>query len=180
MSIDKVLAANIQRLRKTQALSIDGLSQRSGVSRAMISKIERQESSPTAAVLGKLAAGLGVSLASLLNEAGSSPPLYKKSEQVLWQDPALGYCRRQVSRTEGAELVEITLPTGCQVSYPAWTQQPYRQQLWLISGKIGVTYGSENFQLDEGDCLSFAVDLPVTFRNIAAGETRYLLVITRQ
>ncbi|KAB8305862.1 transcriptional regulator [Erwinia endophytica] len=130
--------------------------------------------------MGKLAARLGVSLTSLLNEAGSLPPLHKKSAQALWQDPILGYGRRQVSRTERAELVEITLPTGCQISYPAWTQQPYRQQLWLISGEVGVTYGSENFQRDEGDCLSFAVDLPVTFRNIAAGESRYLLVITKQ
>jgi len=54
------VAQRVRELRATQGLSLEALADRSGVSRSMISVIERGESSPTAVVLAKLAAGLSV------------------------------------------------------------------------------------------------------------------------
>jgi len=61
------IAERVGELRAAQGLSLDALASKSGVSRSMISLIERGESSPTAVVLEKLAAGLGVMLASLFD-----------------------------------------------------------------------------------------------------------------
>ncbi len=62
----EALPANLRRLRLEAQLTLDRLGALSGVSRAMISKIERGASVPTATVLGKLAAALQVSLSQLL------------------------------------------------------------------------------------------------------------------
>ena len=63
--LNQRLAERVRELRTTKGLSLEALSQQSGVSRSMISLIERGESSPTAVVLEKLAIGLGVNFTSL-------------------------------------------------------------------------------------------------------------------
>src|SRR5213593_5268745 len=95
------IASRIRELRATQGLSLDALASKTGVSRSMISVVERGESSPTAVVLEKLAAGLGVMLASLFDTpAAAAPtpagPIARRADQPQWQDPASGYRRRNV------------------------------------------------------------------------------------
>src|SRR2546426_328566 len=65
--LNQRIAERVRELRAAHGLSLDALAGKSGVSRSMISLIERGESSPTAVVLEKLAAGLGVMLASLFD-----------------------------------------------------------------------------------------------------------------
>lgn len=182
MSIDQLIATRLQALRKAQGLSLEQLASRSDVSKAMISKIERQDSSPSASLLGRLAASLGVSLAQLLAEDNAqSSPLRPLAQQEVWQDPEIGYLRRQVTAHEenGApELVEITLPAGARVSYPGWSHQAYRQRLWMVEGILNIDYGSGHYALFAGDALTFGVDLPITFSNPGEQPCRYLLVMS--
>lgn len=182
MSIDQLIATRLQELRKSQGLSLEQLAASSGVSKAMISKIERQDSSPSASLLGRLAASLGVSLAQLLSEENAQPsPLRPFAQQETWQDPDIGYLRRQVTahQENGApELVEITLPAAARVSYPGWQHQAYRQCLWMVEGSLALTYGDEHFALCAGDALTFGVDLPITFSNPGDRPCRYLLVMS--
>ncbi|PLR41399.1 transcriptional regulator [Chimaeribacter californicus] len=181
MSIDEIIAGQLYARRKEKGWSIDMLAQQSGVSKAMISKIERQASSPSAATLGRLAAGLGISLAELITAQEPQPhPLRRRDEQPVWRDPDLGYLRRQVSEKnagQGAELVEITLPAGARINYPRWNAAPYRQQLWVCEGTVTLTYGKARYVLAAGDCLSFGVDAPLTFANPGSQPCRYLLVM---
>jgi transcriptional regulator with XRE-family HTH domain len=182
MTLDQAIAQRLADLRGQQRLSLAQLAERSGVSKAMISKIERQDSSPTAAVLGRLASGLGVSLSQLLAEdkAAGSSALRRRDDQEAWQDPASGYVRRQVAELDqasGSELVEITLPPGQRIDYPCWHSQPYRQRLWLVDGALEVTYGEERFLMEAGDQLDFAVDKPVSYLAPGPGPCRYLLNI---
>jgi transcriptional regulator with XRE-family HTH domain len=180
--IDALIAARLQALRQARGLSLAQLSDASGVSKGMISKVERAESSPTATLLGKLAAGLGVPLAHLLTEDPSpGRMLRKREEQETWRDPDSGYRRRQV-RERGAgsdvELVEIELPRGAQVGYPRWGGKPYRQCLWLLEGALRLDYGKDSFELAAGDCLDFGVDRPLVFKAMGRTACRYLLVMS--
>ena len=100
--LNQRIAARVSELRSAREFSLDELATKSGVSRSMISLIERGESSPTAVVLEKLAAGLGVTLASLFDgpaaEAAMPPgPVSRRADQPEWQDPESGYLRRNVS-----------------------------------------------------------------------------------
>ena len=181
--IDALIAARLLALRQARALSLAALAERSGVSKAMISKIERAESSPTAALLGRLAAGLGVPLAQLFAEDGGAPPkpLRRRAEQATWRDPEAGYLRRQVAEggPEGqVELVEIELPRAARVAYPRWSGKPYRQSLWMLEGALRVDYGEERYELAPGDCLDFGVDRALVFKALGRSGCRYLLATT--
>lgn len=183
MSIDELIASRLLLLRKSKGLNLEQLAELAGVSKAMISKIERQESSPSATLLGKLAAGLGVSVTQLLSEESVVPKRLRRfSEQELWQDPDIGYLRRQVLPPEaqsGLEMIEVTLPAEARVSYPSWGNRAYLQRLWLVEGELTIHYGDESYQLLTGDVLSFGVDLAVTFDNVSHQPCRYLLVMNK-
>src|SRR5881275_1926279 len=98
--LNERIAARVRELRAAHSLSLDTLASKSGVSRSMISLIERGESSPTAVVLEKLAGGLGVTLASLFDAASTAAapaengPIARRADQPQWRDPASGYIRR--------------------------------------------------------------------------------------
>ena len=179
-NIDALIASRLLALRQAQKLSLADLAERSGVSKAMISKVERAQSSPTAVLLGRLAAGLGVPLAQLLTEDKVQPQrLRPRATQEVWRDPEAGYLRRQVAERQsgsGVELVEVELPRSAQVGYPRWSGKPYRQCLWMLEGALRVDYGDERFELAPGDCLDFAVDRPLVFKALGRAGCRYLLV----
>src|SRR5687768_18375218 len=90
--LNQRIAGRARELRGVRGLSLEALAATSGVSRSMISLIERGESSATAVVLEKLAAGLGVPLASLFDApaAAQAPggPVARRDDQPQWQDPA--------------------------------------------------------------------------------------------
>ena len=179
-NIDALIATRLLALRQARGLSLAELAELSGVSKAMISKVERAQSSPTAMLLGRLAAGLGVSLAQLLTEEKEGPRrLRTRAAQEVWRDPEAGYLRRQVAERgagSGVELVEVELPRSAQVGYPRWSGKPYRQCLWMLEGALRVDYGDERFELAPGDCLDFGVDRSLVFKALGRTACRYLLV----
>ncbi|MCM3212912.1 helix-turn-helix domain-containing protein, partial [Bacillus licheniformis] len=91
--INERIARRVRGLRAVRGYTLDTLAARSGVSRSMISLIDRASASPTAVVLDKLAAGLGVSLAGLFGgdrDAAPAQPLARRAQQAEWRDPASG------------------------------------------------------------------------------------------
>ena len=135
----RLLAARLKHERARRSWSIAELADRSGVSRAMISKVERGEASPTAALLGRLSGAFGLTLSTLLARAESSGDrLSRAAHQERWTDPATGYLRRALSpRTGGPlELVGVELPAGARVRYPA---SAYAFTYHQILGALGNT-----------------------------------------
>jgi len=181
-NVDALIASRLLALRQARGLSLAELAALSGVSKAMISKVERAQSSPTAVLLAKLAAGLGVSLAQLLTQEDSPPRrLRTRDTQAVWRDPAAGYLRRQVAEHgagSGVDMVEIELPRSARVAYPPWGGKPYAQSLWMLEGALRVDYGDEHFELAPGDCLDFGVDRALVFKALGRTGCRYLLVAT--
>src|SRR5262249_57829447 len=111
-NLNQRIAERVRTLRADQRLALDALARRSGVSRSMISLIERGESSPTAVVLEKLAGGLGVTLASLFDAPTSAAraPLgsvARRADQPQWRGPAAGSIRRHRSPPPGPPPVPI-------------------------------------------------------------------------
>ena len=182
------IAERVRELRVAQGLSLEALATKSGVSRSMISLVERGESSPTAVVLDKLATGLGVVLASLFDapraEAPPSGPVARRDEQPEWRDPASGYVRRSVSPSAVAQLfriVEVRFPAGARVAFETGARDVrVDQQVWVLAGTIDVTVGDERHRLREGDCLAMRLDRPTMFHNPTRKPTRYAVVIASE
>ncbi|MGY4828411.1 helix-turn-helix domain-containing protein [Sphaerotilaceae bacterium SBD11-9] len=182
--INTRIAQRVRELRQAQGLTLEQLSERSGVSRSMISVVERGESSPTASVLDKLSAGLGTTLNALFEapQVGAPSPLARRDDQPLWRDPASGYVRRALSPPgvdTPLQMVEVSFPPGAQVSYDNTFRSDVHQQVWVIEGVIEATTGPDTYRLREGDCLAMRLDSPNAFRNPTRKRARYIVVITQ-
>jgi transcriptional regulator with XRE-family HTH domain len=183
--LNQRIAERVRELRAARGLSLDGLAGRSGVSRSMISLIERGESSPTAVVLEKLAAGLGVMLAALF-DAPAAPaqvpagPVARRDDQPHWRDPASGYLRRNVSPPgvpQPMQIVEIQFPPGARVAFETGPRDVrVHQQVWVLEGAIDITVGTERHRLRDGDCLAIQLDRPTMFHNPTRKPARYAVV----
>lgn len=179
---NRLLGARIRRLRTERGFTLDALSRASGTSRSMISVIERGESSPTAAVLEKLATALGISLARLFAEPSADPvPLSRRDDQMEWRDPATGYLRRAVSPADPTlpfHIVEIEFPPGARITYRnSRSGHATEQQVWLLSGQLEVTVGDRRHRLGEGDCLACRLDQPTAFHNPSNKPARYAVIV---
>jgi transcriptional regulator with XRE-family HTH domain len=177
------IAARIRGERTARRWSLDDLAERSQVSKAMISKIERAESSPTAALLGRLSGAYGITLSALLAEGEIEQPGPRRfADQAVWHDPATGYVRRQVSasRKIPIELIEVVLPAGAAVSFPASSYAFISQVMWVLEGRL--TFVEEDTAHDIGRGDSFELGAPVnrTFRNDTTEPCRYLVVVLRR
>ncbi len=177
------LAEAVQAARTAQGLSASALAERSGVSRAMIAKVERAEAQPTAALLGRLSAALGMTLSELVARAEHADRrLARAAEQPTWTDPDSGYTRRALSPVSGGplELVEVELPAGAEVTYPADTYAFIHQQIWVLEGRLRFREGDVVHDLDVGDCLQLGPPAPGTFGNPTRRPCRYLVALTRR
>ncbi|GAB2553050.1 helix-turn-helix domain-containing protein [Kribbella endophytica] len=179
------LAATLQAARHDRDLSVNALAERSGVSRAMIGKIERGEAQPTAVLLGRLSGALGMTLSELVARAeqsdGDEGRVRRTADQPVWTDPATGYRRRAVSPGTDSplELVEVELPPGASVSYPADAYIFKSQQLWVLAGRLRFHEGDLVHDLDAGDCLELGVPSPTTFHNPSTAVCRYLVALVK-
>ncbi len=187
--LNQRIAERVRELRATRGLSLDALASKSGVSRSMISLIERGESSPTAVVLEKLATGLGVMLASLFDAPaaaaqGSGSPVARRGDQPQWQDPASGYRRRNVSPPhvpQPMQIVEVHFPPGGRVAFETGVRDMHvHQQVWVLEGAIDITLGVERHRLREGDCLAMQLDRPTMFHNPTRKPAHYAVVIASE
>lgn len=179
--INARITGRVRALRAARGLSLEALAEASGVSRSMISLIERAETSATATVLEKLAAGLNTTLASLFEEPERSSPVSRRGEQPTWRDPGSGYVRRNVSpsgRVTPIQIVEVEFPPGARVAYDAPPRNTVvHHQVWVLSGSIEVTVGTEVHVLYKGDCLAFTLDQPTAYHNPTRSAARYAVVM---
>jgi transcriptional regulator with XRE-family HTH domain len=187
MDINLLIARRVRELRDTQGLSLDALASRSGVSRSNISLIERGESSPTAAVLDKLASALGVALAALFEDKGAPAdqpsPVARVAEQPIWTDPGSGYMRRSLSPTAPSplQLVDVVFPAGQRVAYDSVPHNAdIHQQVWMIDGAMQISVGEQQWRLEAGDTLAMRLDRHIVFHNPTREPARYLVALTTQ
>ena len=174
------LPGNLRRLRKQQRHTLDELSLRSGVSRAMISKIERGTAIPTATVLGKLARGLEVGLSRLLG--GQLPRrsrLTTAAEQPVFRDPESGLARRSLSPLfpdRSGDFALNVLPPGREVSFPAH-HDGVEEYLYVSKGELRVTVADESFVVKRGSTLFYQANAVHVFKNATRSAVEFFIVI---
>jgi transcriptional regulator with XRE-family HTH domain len=180
-ALDSRLAERLAAGRRSLGWTLERLAAESGVSRAMISRIERGESSPTASLLARLAAALGVSLASLFAEAASDGgPLLRAAEQPVWNDPETGYVRRSVTPAgtgSPVEIVAVEFPPRATIRFEPWTRRGIDQHVWVLAGRLVLTVGDVRHELRDGDCLHLTLDAPITYHNPGSWPVRYAVVL---
>jgi transcriptional regulator with XRE-family HTH domain len=181
-NVEMAIARRVRLERESRGWSLAEMADRSAVSKAAISKIERGETSPTATVLVKLASAFDLTLAGLLLRAeGQGERLTRAADQPVWCDPETGYVRKQVfvRPDHPLEMVVVELPAGRSVVLPESSYAHIRQVVWLTAGRLVIQEGLERHELAVGDCLGFGVPADVTFANETNKPCIYLVVLAR-
>jgi len=179
--LSHLVGARIAAGRADLGLSLDQLATRTGVSRAMISRVERGEVHASAVVLDKLCAGLGITLSSLFAREAQSP-LLRYAEQPVWRDPQSSYLRREVAPAgtgSPVHIVEVEFPPQAELTLGPAEHRVIEQHVWLLDGQMAITLGPITHTLNPGDCLYMHPDRAgITFRNPGTTPARYAVILT--
>lgn len=160
---------------------MEELAERSGVSRAMISKLERGEKNPTLVVAAKLAEGFGVTLSQLVGmEERREVVVVPHERRMIMRDPETGFERQLLSPSfggRGVEFIRNVVPEGSTSGEFPPHRRGVEEYIVVEKGYLRAVIGGEERLLEEGDALYFEADVRHRFDNVGDGECSYYLVI---
>lgn len=175
------LGRRVRDLRGSRGMTLEGLAERSGVSRAMLSKVERGEKTPTLVVAAKVAEGLGINLSQLVGvEERRAVVVVPRDRQMIMRDPETGFERQLLSPSpggRGVEFVRNVIPEGATSGDFPPQRRGVEEYVVVERGRLKAILGGEEYLLEEGDALYFEADVVHRFDNASRGETSYYLVI---
>jgi len=175
-----LLPARLKEARRAQGLSLEAVANLSGVSRSMVSQIERGESSPTIATLWNLTRALQVDFAGLLEAKDAQDKIDVLRCDDVPKIENIGHgCRIRIlsppEEAGGHEVYDIRFDTGGALNSQPHTRGAM-EQLTVLDGDITVTSGNAQNQLQAGDTARYAADVD---HSIAApnGPARVFLIV---
>ena len=180
-----VIGARVRQLRKSAGLTLEQLANRSGVSRAMLSHVERNEKSPTLPVVVKIARGLDVSLSKLMGaqDDQGAVSILRRADRLTYKDPKTGFERQILSpqhQGDGVEVLLHRIPPGQSSGSLSVYSSPTHKYLVIQEGQLTVVLEDGSHLLQAGDSMCFDVTAPYRFINEGATLCSYLMVIVRR
>ncbi|MCF2522640.1 XRE family transcriptional regulator [Bradyrhizobium sp. G127] len=176
-----ILAEELRHFRRKNSFSLEMLAEASGVSRSMISKIERCEAVPSTVVLSKLAEALGVTFSKLMAPAVEREIVHiPAARQPVLRDEESGFLRRCISPVlpgRGIDWVLNTLPANAETGNFVAHRRGVEEYIFVLRGRMRVAIGEERVTLNQGDSLYFQADADHSFLNLGKTPCEYFLVI---
>lgn len=170
----------MKHLRTERRWSLEALANASGVSRSMLSQIEREEANPTLAVTLRIAQAFGMSLGDLLEMPGATSSV----NVIRAEDRAFHYrsdkaCRIRtlspLNLEKDVEFYEVQLqPGGALRSAPHFAGT--REFLTVQKGQIRIESASDAETLNPGDSVSYRADVPHAIVNLGPDEAIVFLI----
>ena len=171
-------------LRQAQALSLDALSRKAGVSKSMLSQIERAQANPTVAVVWRLANALGVPIAELLGSAPAAPAAPAIALVPTQATPSLrspdGLCELRilgpVDMAGQFEWYELRLqPGGVLDSQPH--EPGTREHLTVVAASMELRVAESSQKLKMGETARYPADCAHSIRNLGKAAASAWLVV---
>lgn len=182
--VSRHVCRRIHDLRRQRGWSLDALSRASGVSRSMLSQIEREQANPTLAVTVKIATALGMSVADLVEQAApvhnieiiraeDRTHIFRADENCSIRTLSPLHLEKDV------EFYELLLHPGGILRSAAHFEGT-REFLTVQKGKVRIVSADENTELNRGDSASYRADVPHEISNPAKSEAVVFLVVIYQ
>ncbi|WP_274366089.1 helix-turn-helix domain-containing protein [Paenibacillus thermotolerans] len=177
--IHKKVGKNLQAIRKSRGLSLDGAAELTGVSKAMLGQIERGDSNPTISVLWRIVSGLRISFTTLIEDTESEVTVVSADtlEPFVEEDgayrafPLFPYNPRTKFESY---LVEID--PGCSHASEAHNDG-VEEYIFIQKGALELSFGDETYTAKEGSSMHFAANRAHTYRNTGEETARFYTVI---
>ncbi|BAT61612.1 DNA-binding transcriptional repressor PuuR [Variibacter gotjawalensis] len=179
------LGKRVRALRHQKELTLEQLAERSKVSRAMLSKVERSEKSPTLAIITRIANGLGLSLSGLLETAGDSATtaVMRAANRVPFVDRETGFERSVISperNDNGVEILLHRIPPGQSSGLLPAYDVPTQKHIIVQRGELTARVGARSYSLKAGDALFFSINEAYHLANEGKAICEYYVVIVRR
>lgn len=179
------VGARLKQIRRAAGFTLEELCIRSGVSRAMLSKVERGEKSPTLPVIVRIAKGLNVSFTTLMGAEpqAATASTIRHAQRLIFRDPETGFERHVLSPTNidtGVELLMHRIPPGkSSGTLPAY-DVPTEKFIVVQEGQLTVSIGGKRHELKSGDSFYFEIREPYCFDNPGKKSCVYYLTVARR
>jgi transcriptional regulator with XRE-family HTH domain len=179
-AISRQLGTRLKLLRGERGWSLDALASASGVSRSMLSQIERNQANPTLAVTMRIAGAFGMGLAELLEVPGASSAVNViRADDHSFHYRSDKYCRIRtlspLNLEKDVEFYEVQLqPGGALRSAPHF--EGTREFLTVQEGEVSVESGGDAETLRAGDSASYRADVPHAIINVGKKQAVIFLV----
>jgi len=181
--VERLLCGRVRELRRKRGWTLEQLSAACGVSRSMLSEIERGNANPTLAVAFRIAGAFSMSLGDLVDAPAATP---RKIDVIRASDPAYHYRSDRSIRIrtlsplrleKSVEYYEVTLRAGAVLaSGPHF--EGARELLTVQQGGVRVTSDGESVELARGDSAHYRADVAHAIRNTSAADAVVFLVVT--
>lgn len=166
-TMEEAVGSAIKELRQRHGLTIAQVSEQTGISRGMLSKIENGQTSAGMDTLGRIARALGVSMSMLFSKydvSSSAAQHIKKGMgmEVVRRGTKSGHTYHLLAYDQGpVKLFEPFLITMNDDSeqYPTF-QHPGTELLYMLEGLIEYRCGGTTYLLEPGDALTFQGEIP--------------------
>ncbi|WP_315316176.1 helix-turn-helix domain-containing protein [Pantoea vagans] len=162
-TVNQAVSDRLKSWRKSQKLSLDELSRRAGVSKGMLVEIEKGAANPSIAILCKVAAALGVSVADIVNVSHAPDAwLIENSEMpVLWQGEK-GGSAQLLAGTRGPDMIELwrwQMFAG-EVFSSTGHSSGTLELLHVEQGTLALTVGEQTLVIKQGCAAVARTDMP--------------------
>lgn len=182
--VGQAFGDRVRSLREQTGLTLEQLSKLCGVSRAMLSQVERGGKSPTIGIAKRIAHALGASFSSMVGDEGAPQRAFavvRKAQRQVFRDPETGFERYLLSPLMAGMPVEVVLhhlpPRTSTGKLPAY-QAGVTKHVLVSRGRVVVGVDNVETSLEEGDSLFFEVNAEHWFHNRSARPAEYYLVIS--
>lgn len=167
MNVNEIISNNLKKLRLERNLSLGQLAELSGVSKVMLSQIEKGESSPTINTIWKIASGLQVSYTKLIDAPLDNSVVIRKSDSKIQfenKDSFRSYCYYTTNPNRDFELFKLEMePNSKKVSDGHTTKT--QEYILVVGGELTLRHNGQKYVLQAGDSIHFDCSLPHTFIN---------------
>lgn len=177
--IHKKIGKNLQEIRKSRGLSLDQVSDMSGVSKGMLGQIERGESNPTISVLWKIVNGLRISFATLMEESTPSVSIVKVEDITPLVEEDGAYRTFPIfpfEQDKGFEVYSVEVDPGCSHVSEAH-YDGVEEFIMVIDGVLHVSLGGDEYVLEPKTTMRFTADQVHTYTNRTDRTVRYMTLL---
>ncbi|MDT4762280.1 XRE family transcriptional regulator [Sphaerochaeta sp. PS] len=183
METPPAIGKNIQRIRSSRKLTLNVLSERSGVSKAMLSQIESDKVNPTVATVWKIARGLNVELNDLLDSEGEPKrvfalnPADEEEPKLVTNDKGVTIrILSPLNMVEDLEMYMVSFDAHAKLS--SEPHYPGTQEfITVVKGSVQVKVGENTAEIKKGDFLVYHCDIEHSITNLSSQPAQVHMVV---
>lgn len=178
MDITQVVATNLKRIRDEKHVTLEELAKSSGVSKGMLSQIEKGTTNPTINTLWKICTGLDIPYTLLMEQPAARFTIVKKDEAI-FQSANDGHYRLfdyfQSMPGRNFEMFQVELDHGDSYTSIGHSHES-EEYLMVLEGQLTLTVHDEDLVVNADDAISFDPMGKHIYTNTGAGTLKVMLI----